>query len=352
MGLWSRLKGAMGGDGPPGAGADAAEAGGDPIARFWAFWADNADALARAIDDGTLGDWTARISELVDAVHPDLAWEFGAGRASQHYFCVSAEGNIELRIEAERWLVRAPLRDATWEFHAAKPGGSASGFRLELDGLTLDADEVRLGVERDTARLRAHVQVFHPALVGAEDSARTFAAFLLLDTVLGEDDVERWLGAIDVAETEPAESIGLAELPALVEGLAAEGASHTFFRMQHEDGRELLAVVNVAVKRIDHLLLDHLIEIHIQLPPREDGMLDADENDLLNEAEDALLERLGHDAVFIAHETGLGLRTIYLHASALGPVPAIVDAWRREHGQYAIEVETRRDPTWDVLGRW
>ncbi|MDD9936849.1 MAG: DUF695 domain-containing protein [Myxococcales bacterium] len=315
-------------------------------------WAANKDALAEAIADGTLSKWTERISEQVHRVHPKLAWEFGAGRDSEHYFCVSCEGDIELRIEAERWLMGAPARDATWEYHAAKPGGSVSGFRIGLEDIELDAESLRIGVDKDAARARANVVVHHPAFADAAEGTRTFGAFLMLDTALGEDDVERWIGSIDTATEEPEGAIGLAELPGIIEELAAEPDAHTLFEGTTEDGRKVFSVVNVMLKRVDHLLLDSLVTIRIPLPPRDDGLTDATESDILNEHEDELCQRLGPNAVFVAHETGLGFRTIYLHASTTGPAPGIVDAWCRDHGEYDMEVETSHDPRWEILQRW
>src|SRR5688572_19616606 len=97
----------------------------DAIDAFWTWWAQNADALERAIGDRSLPDWAPRISERVKAIDGRLDWEFGAGRRAPHYFCLSAKGDPVLRVLAERWRSRGPSDHPVFEFHASRPGGGA-----------------------------------------------------------------------------------------------------------------------------------------------------------------------------------------------------------------------------------
>ena len=68
--------------------------------------------------------------------------------------------------------------------------------------------------------------------------------------------------------------------------------------------------------------------------------------------QEALLEALGNDAVYIAHETGGGRRVIHLHVEPTGPALARVTEWERAHPTWSIETTARSDPQWDVLRRW
>ncbi len=117
-------------------------------------------------------------------------------------------------------------------------------------------------------------------------------------------------------------------------------------------GRPVLAMINVAIKRLDHLLMDQHLEVVV---PFEDGaaqgMPTGEENQALNALEDELIAALGHDAVYVGHETGDGRRTLHFHVAAQGPAGARVDEWARKAGR-AIEVEFRHDPGWELLRRW
>ena len=72
--------------------------------------------VSGAFDDRIVND----ITKHVQRVHPQMAWELQPGSQAAHGFCLSPEGNPELRQVALRWLERAPKPDATWEYHASK----------------------------------------------------------------------------------------------------------------------------------------------------------------------------------------------------------------------------------------
>src|SRR6187402_1842826 len=93
----------------------------DRPADFWEWWSGGRDRVANAIATGGFDErLIGEISNAVESIHPAMAWELEPGKASQHAFCISPEGNAELRQVALRWLASAPDRDATWEYHASK----------------------------------------------------------------------------------------------------------------------------------------------------------------------------------------------------------------------------------------
>ena len=55
---------------------------------------------------------------------------------------------------------------------------------------------MRFTVTVDPHRELMHVTSFHPAFAAMPDDMRGMATFLILDRVLGEDTVQRWLGGI------------------------------------------------------------------------------------------------------------------------------------------------------------
>lgn len=88
------------------------EAAGD----FWSWWSEARDRVASAIATGGFDERLVNdITRAVQGIHPAMAWELGPGKTAQHAFCISPEGNAEVRQSALRWLASAPPADATWD---------------------------------------------------------------------------------------------------------------------------------------------------------------------------------------------------------------------------------------------
>lgn len=339
----------------PAAGGAAPSTGpvaGDPIDAFWRWWQTARQPLAKAIDERRVEEWTDPLSDHVYAIDPGLAWELGPGVKSAHHLCVTSEGNAVLRVTAERWLSRAPAPDALWEYYPARqPSRGDPKMTLEMGGVELDYDGFRVGIDVDETRRTVAVKVHHPKLGELSERQRSTAMFLMLDDWLGEDGVERWIGhakhTLDASEA-PEPRQALREAVDRLSTLDAD--SFTLLEGKHEDGRRKLALVNFGVKRIDHLLMDVHFEVTISYPEREDGFYSEAVGEDVNAIEDALLEALGHDAVHIGHETGLGRRVVHLHASGDGPARGIIERWERMYPTWDISTVAKADPRWEILG--
>lgn len=324
------------------------------IDEFWAWWADNKTSIAQTIDDGHAHDLAAEISERVSAIHPKLGWELGPGVASEHHLCVTGEGDMSLRVVAARWLSRAPAADSLWEYYPARQASAAESPAVILDDARIELTAFHVHYEVDQMRARIHVRLFHPHWPGLDESTRMVSCFLCLDALLGEDDVETWIGGIDMSAEPLDDPSTIADLKHAVTVLSRDdsGEHGAILRAETEDGAPVFAAINMAIKRVRHLLLDNHYEVVVQLKdPTDAGLTTAEEADDLNALQDDLLQALGDDAVYIGRETYEGQRVIHLHASGIGPAPDRIDAWSRR-SNYDIEVAAHADPEWEVLDRW
>ena len=152
----------------------------DPGAEFWKWWPGARDGIAKAIVTGAFDDRIVNdISKHVQRVHPQMAWELQPGTQAAHAFCLSPEGNPELRQVALRWLERAPQPDATWEYHASKQPAK-SLMTLMVAGGRFDLEEMRASTAWDERR--------RSTACGTRASPRSRtsdqAAFLFLDHLL------------------------------------------------------------------------------------------------------------------------------------------------------------------------
>lgn len=321
---------------------------------FWTWWSRGRDRVAQAINSGGFDDrLIAEIAAAVRTIHPAMAWELAPGRAAQHAFCVSPEGNAEVRQAAVRWLASAPLPDATWEYHASKqPAQRLMG--LEVAGRHYDLEQMRTVPSWDPSRRRVDVRLWHPGFVEAPQPVQLQVAFVFLDSLVGEDDVERWIGQIDILD---ASTGGLppAELSAEIGRRRSEPPGDDTWvvrEVTNPSGQVEILSANAALKRIDHPFHDHHVTIAVVMGV--DRMPNAVESAALDAEEDDLRKRLGDVAVFVGHSTGVGGRTMHFVAEEPDQMRPAIDAWAAQipdsladgQPQRRIKINFEEDMDW------
>jgi hypothetical protein len=321
---------------------------------FWNWWSSGRDRVAQAIDSGGFDDrLIGQIAAAVDTIHPAMAWELAPGRTARHAFCISPEGNAEVRQAALRWLAVAPPQDATWEFHASKQAAQRL-MSLDVGGRRFDLEEMRAITSWDPARRRIDVRLWHPRFTEAPEPVRLQVAFVFLDSLVGEEDVERWVGQIDILEG-PTGGRTPAELKAEIErhGAEATGDETWVVRdVRNADGDVEIVSANAALKRIDYPFHDHHVTISIvmgidRMPNEsEDTVLDVEQADLIG--------RLGDAAVFVGRSTVIGGRTLHFVAQDPDRMRPAIDAWAAEipdslaegQPQRRLKINFDRDMDW------
>lgn len=126
-----------------------------------------------------------------------------------------------------------------WEFRSSQQSDpDAMTQVLKIAGHTLDLAGTVFCAEADEGALRVHVGVFHPVFPQLPKAARQHITYLVLDWLLGEDDVERWIGQVDILDTAPIRPIPAHEVIALVREVAShqDPDEWTLARWQDEDG--------------------------------------------------------------------------------------------------------------------
>jgi hypothetical protein len=184
----------------------------DPIDVWWSAFAANEAEINRCFrrqSELNLADW---MHEHLQPVHPELMWEFGPGlRGAAHRLVITPESRRDLRPLVWELLARAP-RLPGWEFYEYRPAES-----LEMAEMTVDA---RVGgtLAGVTVALRPGehnlVDLTYVVPVEWSDELAAKVAFVATETLVGEEALDRWIGAIEhtsqpVADFQP---IGLAEL--------------------------------------------------------------------------------------------------------------------------------------------
>jgi hypothetical protein len=298
----------------------------EAIEDFWRWWPDAHARLEQAIENRAWSDeLIEEVTQRVQTLQAAMLWSVCPGQKARHAFCLSAAADPTLRPLAERWRRAAPAADALWEFHGARQ--PQPGIAMMVGDLLVDPKTVRVAFALDPARERLDVTVHHAGFADMPDEMRPAAAMVVLESTFGEDGVERWIGYVEVAAEEPAGALGLHDLEQAVAALASSATGEKFALLEGEDdaGKPVFVAVNQAVKRVDHLLCDHHVEVEIEADDAR---------------EDALIEKLSGAAIFVAHETIGPARWLHFYAPAEAQ-PAFEKA--------GVSARFAFDPLWQTL---
>ncbi|MCC5952336.1 MAG: DUF695 domain-containing protein [Acidimicrobiia bacterium] len=333
------------------------------IDAFWRWWADARHRIEEAIDSGVWGTLPDELTEVTLDIHPDLEWELSSGTASRHALCVTSGGVRELRSLAERWRQAGPPADATWEYHAARPpdlNAFEGGTTLQLAGQFVDPAAARLVIDVDAERQLIDVTLHHPAFADMPRPAQAQVGFLVLDWLLGEDGVDRWLGAVDVAEQLPDGAVAPLALPEAVAELDRVSEPHGAWALLQgtdPDGWPVLITARQPLPRSAFPLFDLRGSVTVAYRQQpETGFPEPEELDRLAALEDELVEAVGPEAVLAAVVSRRGERTFHFYADADGPAPTLVEAWSTlaagGESQEGVVVVWEPDPAWSEVRRF
>lgn len=306
---------------------------------------------------------TRALAARVESIHPELSWELADGILARRALVVSGEGAPALRVLTERWRRAAPPDDDDWEFYGARPPNPAAMHSpLQVGRRTVKPLDARFGTEVDTARGRVHVAISHPDLGYLEDAERLWLAFLLLDWVLGEDDVERWVGEVRLSDApQHYDGPGLRRVIGELSAEMTATAHWAHLEGIDDQGNRALVDVRIPAPRSAYPLFDAHGAVAIPLlrtpePPDEITALaiepplpDSTELYEVEQLTQALLALLGDSAVLAAVETVPNRRTLHLYADSEGVVPDQVAAWLSGQQRTDLTVEWSADPGWELV---
>ncbi|HEX2831581.1 MAG TPA: hypothetical protein VHW00_01120 [Thermoanaerobaculia bacterium] len=198
------------------------------VANIDAWWREfvakngDIDALIHQKSRWDLPGW---MQQWLQAIHPNLMWEFGgAVRGKGHRLVITPEASRWLRPLVSTLLERAPSIEG-WEFYPHR--------LAEIVDDALRTVQARVGVDMTGATVevipreqRVHLRYTFDACRSEEDEDAVHAAFVATESLLGEAVLDQWVGAIEVAPVpkrffgfgrkKPDEAMSLDELAATV----------------------------------------------------------------------------------------------------------------------------------------
>jgi hypothetical protein len=293
------------------------------------------------------------ISGAVKGIHLGLVWELGPSQKGQNTFCVGSEGNLAIRSYAEKWLTAAPASDGTWEFMTARPAVPPkllADISIDLGGQPARIGDARLKISPDIGRERLDISLWHPAFSDLPVEGRAQLGYLILDSALGEDGVERWLGHIEWAGNAPDHPVAITTLQTEIELFATQATGDRFALYQgpsQRTGNPLILNLNTALKHIDHIGKEQLLTVKIPcLTAGANGMPASEETAWLEPIEDELDAAL-QDAAVMGRLTGDGSRILYRYVTSDAAGGIAKDWAARMLADRRVTIDIREDAGWD-----
>lgn len=167
------------------------------VAAWWSAFERKSGALVDHFEGRTQWDLPQWMSETLNAIDAELMWEFGPALETKgHRLVITPEARRDLRPLVRYILSRAPRLEG-WEFYAHRLPESLKMARQTVEarcGKSSALSEVAVSLgEHHAIALRFS----GPAVHRDEDFAQR-EAFVLTETLLGEELLNRWIGEISV----------------------------------------------------------------------------------------------------------------------------------------------------------
>jgi hypothetical protein len=145
------------------------------------------------------------------------------------------------------------------------------------------------------------------------------AGRLLVDWLLGEDDVQRWVGAISVTRADPRDSQPAAVVPEFFQAVATRNPDPgwTMREAKTSSGHRVIVCALRPLRWVDHPLMDLHSAVRIRYGRTgDDGLPDGEALIRLLHLEQDLDSLVGPRGRLVASETSNGLRVLHYYSDS------------------------------------
>lgn len=165
------------------------------ITDFWNWFAGSKSRLRIWLDENDASALDRVITPRLKKLDSGLRWEIGPGKCKPYSFTVWCGGKRKLRAETERIIRNAPV-EVDWEFYASRQPREIPKI-IRVGDTEIQSGNWRfLAVENIDAK-RLDIIVLDKNFSRFTDDEVLHAIFIYLDSALGEDAVEDWIGNIE-----------------------------------------------------------------------------------------------------------------------------------------------------------
>jgi hypothetical protein len=191
------------------------------IAAWWQAFAKQANHLDALFSQRAQWDLPGWMHSTLNRIHPELMWEFGPGiNGGKHRLVITPESARRLRPLVATILKQAPQIPG-WEFYPYRLPESLEMAQMTVEaraGGNLEGVMVRPTIGEGN---RIDLEFFSPRAEGPDDQQALHEVFVATETLLGEENLDQWVGAIDVAKLPPTRAPNMLPLARLRDTFAA-----------------------------------------------------------------------------------------------------------------------------------
>ncbi len=191
------------------------------IAAWWQAFSEQTRHLDAFFSQREQWDLPGWIRNTLNRIHPELMWEFGPGvQGGQHRLVITPESARHLRPLVATIIKQAPPLPG-WEFYPYRLPESLDLAQLTVEARTngkLDGVMVRPTIGEAN---RIDLEFFSPRATGPEDLQAMKEVFVATETLLGEEYLDQWIGAIDISPLPPTRAPNMLPLARLRDTVAA-----------------------------------------------------------------------------------------------------------------------------------
>lgn len=179
------------------------------IDAWWKAFQDKTGDLAALFKQKAKWDLPAWMDHHFHAIDPRMMWEYGpAVQGEGHRLVMTPEAAHHLRPLAHAIRKRAPAIKG-WEFYEYRLPESVELTHLTVQArIGCDVSDFAVNVARG-GQHRIDLEFTSPSLGAAEEQLGSHAAFVATETLLGEQILNEWIGAISFT---PGKTSGLKKL--------------------------------------------------------------------------------------------------------------------------------------------
>jgi hypothetical protein len=160
--------------------------------KFWIWFTNNSENLFHfeKNQDQIFDDLSSELKK----VHPDLVFEFGPVIDNKRDFVISADG-IRAAFPAVELLYENKPKLNDWNIIKFRPRRK-SIFTIELNGKKITPEDLKFALLNEDDSTKSGIILFIKGFNKIEEENYTHIAYLFLDQIIGEFDVETHVGSI------------------------------------------------------------------------------------------------------------------------------------------------------------